>query len=138
MRICALGAVALIALALTGGAQAKGPDLARACGASGCTTVGGDIRVWGLMDWMGATFTLAGVPRPAPYYRFTFSDHGRMFMTLLWAPSRRRMRVLQPAVYPFAPGSSHPYWRPVSARGAAVLGRAVAGLKPFSAPRAWR
>jgi hypothetical protein len=123
---------------VTCGAQAKGPDLARACGASGCTTFHGATRVYGLMDWMSAMFTLGGTPAPAPYYRVSFSDHGKAFMTLLWVPSRHSMRVQQPVVYPFAPGSNHPYWRPVSARGAAVLGRAVAGLRPFSAPRAWR
>jgi hypothetical protein len=138
VRICALGAAALIALCSAGGAQAKGPDLARACGASGCATGRGGVRVDSLIEWMSSMFTLAEAPRPAPYYRITFRDHGTLFMTLLWVPARHRMRVLQPAVYPFAPGSNHPYWRPVSARGAAVLGRAVARLKPFSAPRAWR
>jgi hypothetical protein len=134
----ALGAAALIALSAAGGAQAKGPDLARACGASGCTTVRGAVAVAGLLDWMGSSFSLADVPRPAPYYRIAFRDHGRAFMTLLWVPSRHRMRVFQPVVLPFAPGSQYPYWRPVSARGAAVFGQAVAGLRPFSAPRTWR
>ncbi len=138
MRVRLLGLAALAALVLAAGAQAKGPDVARACGESGCTTVRGPGAVAELLDWMSAAFTLEDVPRPAPYYRFTFRDRDRMFMTLLWVPSRHRMRVLQPAMYPFAPGSQHPYWRAVSRRGAAVLGRAVAGLKPFSAPRVWR
>jgi hypothetical protein len=131
-------AAVVAVLCTAGGAAAKGPDLARACGASGCATVRGPIAVARLLDWMGATFTLSDVPRPAPYYRITFRDHGSAFMTLLYVASRHRMRVLQPAQYPFAAGSSHPYWRPVPARGEAVLGRALAGLRPFSAPRAWR
>ena len=138
VRIRALGAAALLALFVTGGAQAKGPDLARACGASGCTTFHGANRVDDLMEWMGAAFTLADAPTPAPFYRISFRDHGKAFMTLLWVPSRHRMRVLQPVVYPFAPGSNPPYWRPVSAKGAGVLGRAVEGLRPFSTPRTWR
>jgi hypothetical protein len=138
MRVRPLGLAALAALVLTAGAQAKGPTAARACGGSGCTTVRGPGVVAELLDWMSATFTLEDAPRPAPYYRFTFRDRDRLFMTLLWVPSRHRMRVLEPATYPFGPGSEHPYWRDVSKRGAAALGRAVAGLKPFSAPRAWR
>ncbi len=137
MRICTIGAAALSALAVAGGAQAKGPDTARLCGASGCTTVRGGGGVAGLLDWMGSSFTLVDAPRPGPYYRITLRDRGTLFMTMLWLPSRHRIRVFQPVV-PFAPDTQHPYWRPVSARGAAVLGRAVAGLRPFSAPRAWR
>jgi len=138
VRTRLIAAGALVALVLAAGAEAKGPDAARVCGGSGCTTVRGPSAVAGLVDWMTAAFTIADAPRPAPYYRFTFRDRGRIFMTLLWVPSRHRMRVLQPAPYPFAPGSQHPYWRAVSPRGEAVLGRAVAGLQPFSARRAWR
>jgi hypothetical protein len=138
VRSRALRAAALIALCAAGSAQAKGPDLARACGASGCATVRGAVAVARLLDWTGPSFTLADVPGPAPYYRITFRDDGRAFMTLLWVPSRHRMRVFQPTVYPFAPGSTHPYWRPVSAKGAAVLGQAVGGLRPFRAPSTWR
>jgi hypothetical protein len=87
MRICAIGAAALIALCVAGGAQAKGPNLARACGASGCTTVRG----------AGANILLD-----------------------------------------YAPGSSFPYWRAVTARGAQVFGKLTAGVRPFAAPHAWR
>ncbi|HZT45467.1 MAG TPA: hypothetical protein VFA24_04740 [Gaiellaceae bacterium] len=138
MKMRLLGAAAFAALMLAGGAQAKGPDAARVCGGSGCTTVRGPSAVAELLDWMSAAFAVGDTPRTAPYYRFTLRDRGHMFMTLIWVPSRHSMRVLQPAMYPFAPGSQHPYWRAVSRRGAAVLGRAVEGLKPFSAPRAWR
>jgi len=138
MRVRALAAAGLAALVLAAGAQAKGPDAARVCGGSGCTTIRGPLAVAGLLDWMSAEFAVADTPRPAPYYRLTFHDRGRMFMRLVWVPSRHRMQVLQPALYPFAPGSQHPYWRSVSDRGASVLARAVAGLRPFSAPRAWR
>jgi hypothetical protein len=138
MRIRALGATALVALCASGAAQAKGPDLVRACGASRCTTVRGLAAVDRLVRWIGATFTVAETPQPAPFYRITFSDRGKTFMTLLYVPSRHRMRVLQPLPYPYAPGSNHPYWRSVSPAGAAALGRATAGLRPFPAPSAWR
>ena len=139
MRTRALGAAALIALAAAGGAQAKGPDLARACGASGCSTVRGDIHVYSLIEWTYAAFTVAGTPRPAPYYRISLRDHGKLFMTFLYVPSRKVVRVWQNQPGPlYAPGSQHPYWRPVTAKGAAALGKAVAGLRPFSPPGAWR
>jgi hypothetical protein len=130
MRIRAIAAAALVALCVVGGAQAKGPDLARVCGASGCTTVRGIAAVQGLLDWMRPTFMVADTPRPAPFYRITLRDHGQPVMRLLYVPSRQRMRVWQPAPYPFAPGSQHPYWRSVSARGADLLENAVARLKP--------
>lgn len=138
VRICAIGAAGLIALCVAAGAQAKGPDVARTCGASGCTTVRGVIAVDRLVRWMGATFTIAETPRPAPFYRITLRDHGSTFMTLLYVPARRRLRVLQPLPYPYGPGNGDPYWRPVSAAGAAALGRATARLRPFAAPHAWR
>jgi hypothetical protein len=138
VRTRAIGAAAVVALALAGAAQAKGPDLARACGASGCTTLRGPKSVYPLLDWMSAAFMIADTPGPAPYYHITFRDRGSVFMTLIWVPSRHRIRVLQPASYPFAPGSQHPYWRAVSAKGAAALAKAVAGLRPFSTPRVWR
>jgi hypothetical protein len=138
VRVSTIAVAALVAMCLAAAAPAKGPDLARVYGASGCTTIRGPLAVDRLLSWMGATFTVAPVPRPAPYYRITLRDHGQSLMTLVYVPARHRIRVMQPAPYPFAPGSSHPYWRDVSARGVAVFGEAVAGLKPFSAPRAWR
>jgi hypothetical protein len=139
VTIRACGAAALIALCAAGGAQAKGPDLARACGASGCSTVRGDVRVYTLIDWTYSEFTIATVPKPAPFYRITLRDHGKVFMTFLYVPALKVVRVWQPGFSPrYAPGSWHPYWRPVNAEGAAAFRRALAGLKPFSAPHAWR
>ena len=139
MRIRALGAAALIALCVTGGAQAKGPDVARACGASGCTTVRGDTRVYALIEWTWGTFTLTDTPRPAPYYGIDLRDHGRLSWSLLYVPAKRMIRIWTPAINAtYAPGGGSPYWRPVSAKGARVLRPVIAGLKPFSPPRAWR
>jgi hypothetical protein len=139
MSMRALGAAVLIALCTAGIAQAKGPDLARACGASGCHTVRGAPRVYELIEWTYGMFTVADAPRPAPFYRIVLRDRGRVSWTLLYVPSKRLVRVWQPAINSlYAPGGGSPYWRPVNAKGAAVLGRTLAGLKPFSAPRTWR
>jgi len=138
VTIRALGAAALIALCAAGGAQAKGPDLARACGASGCSTVRGEVRVELLVEWTEAGFTVAHAPRPAPFFRITLRNHGRAYMTFLYVPSRKVVRVSQSFSPTYAPGSQHPYWRPVNAEGTAAFAKALAGLKPFSVPRAWR
>ena len=137
MRIRALGAAALIALCAAGGAPAKGPDLARACGASGCSTVRGEERVDLLIEWTYAAFTVADEPRPSPFYRITLRKRGKDHMTFLYVPSRKLVRVQQAFSPTYAPGSQHPYWRPVNAGGAAAFRQALAGLKPFSAPSAW-
>jgi hypothetical protein len=138
VTIRAPGVAALIALSAAGGAQAKGPDLARACGASGCSTVRGDTHVSTLIEWTYAAFTVADTPKPAPFYRITLRDRGKAFLTFLYVPSRKVARVSQSFSPTYAPGSWHPYWRPVNAKGAAAFAKALAGLKPFSAPRAWR
>ena len=97
------------------------------------------VRVYKLVEWTYATFTLSNAPKPAPFYRISLRDHGRPFMTFVYVPSQRRVRVwLTADHHTYAPGAGGPYWRPVNAQGTAALGRAIAGLAPFSAPRAWR
>jgi hypothetical protein len=57
----------------------------------------------------------------------------------VYVPSRNAVRIWQTSESSiYAPAKSGSYWRPVSVKGRAALGRAVARLKPFSPPRAWR
>ena len=96
------------------------------------------VAVYALVDWMPTAFELVDAPAPAPYYRLSLRDDRRAYMTLLVVPSRHLVRVWQPTQYPYAPGLSTPYWRALTPRGAAVLGKVTARLRPFAAPRSWR
>jgi hypothetical protein len=136
VKRCAI-AVAGMALLFAGASPAKGPDLARVCGASGCSSIRGDIHVYALLEWTGTGFSLLAAPRPAPYYRFSLFDRGRPVSQLLYVPSQRRIRIWELSVYPYG-SSTGPYWRNVTRAGASVLGKATRGLRPFAAPQAWR
>jgi hypothetical protein len=119
-----------------GAAQAKGPNLARICGASGCSAIRGELTVSALLAWTGTGFTLLDAPRPAPYYRFSLYDRGQPAWQLVYVPARHRIRIGQLDVYPYG-STLGPYWRSVTAEGRRALARATRGLSPFPAPRAW-
>jgi hypothetical protein len=129
--------VVVLTAVLVPPAQAKGPNLARVCGASGCSAIRGEVAVDGLLAWTGAGFTLLDTPPPAPYYRFTLYDRGQPAWQLLYVPSLHRLRIWELSVYPYG-SNMGPYWRSVTAEGARTLAKATRGLDPFPTPGAWR
>ena len=125
------------ALGAPGSAAAKGPNVARVCGASGCTTLRGESAVQPLISWWYTPFSSRRAPRPAPYYSIAIRDPSGVRWSLLYVPSRRAMRIWQNRVPPYNQPIG-PYWRDVPAAAVSGLGRVAAGLKPYAAPSAWR
>jgi hypothetical protein len=135
-RITIAAALTVFALATPLVAEAKGPTLARVCGADRCASIRGPA-VRAFLDWGGvAGFEQLPAPRTVPFYRLTLYDRGRPSWRLLYAPSARRVRITQLSVYPF--DTVAPYWRAVPPAGTSAFSRATRGLKPFPAPRSWR
>jgi hypothetical protein len=138
-RLAVLGILGL-ALAVTGVAAPKGPDRARACGST-CRWITGEQQVWPLLGtWLEGTFAQADTPPAAPYFTFaidsTRGESGRW--RIVWAPSKRLMRVTQIAVPPYETATVGPYWRPAPRAARIEFAAATRGLRPHRAVRGWR
>ena len=127
------------ALAVVGSAAPKGPDRAEVCGTT-CRWISGDQQVYPLVgDWQAAPFVQAPTPRPAPYFTFRIDstrDSGRWL--LVWAPSRKLVRITQTGVPPYRLDQVGPYWRPVPAAVRAAFVDATRGLRPHRPSKSWR
>ena len=131
-----LGAAVALAALTSGAAQAKGPNAASVCGASGCTTLRGESAVWPLLSWTSTPFKPRAAPRPAAYYSIRVSDPTGIKWTLLYVPSRRMMRIWQSRVPPYSEPIG-PYWRIVPRTAVPQIVRAVAHVRPYAAPKRW-
>jgi hypothetical protein len=135
-RVWLVAVVAGVALTAPGSAAAKGPNFARLCGASGCTTLRGETAVQPLLSWWYTPFFQRGAPAPAPFYRIRITDPSGVKWSLLYVPARHAVRFWQNRVPPYHE-SIGPYWRSVPGSAVAVMGRLVHKLKPYAAPRRW-
>jgi hypothetical protein len=130
------GALVLAGLCVTS-AEAKGPNVARVCGATRCTTIRGETAVWPLLSWQDAPFSARGAPSPAPYYSIRLHDPTGITWVLIYVPRRHAVRIWQNRVPPSSQGLG-PYWRTLPASAEPVFRDAVRGLVPRRAPRNWR
>ena len=136
LRLRVVGVVAALAALTSGAAQAKGPNAAAVCGASGCTRLTGESAVAPLLSWTYTPFKPRAAPRPAPYYSIRVSDPSGIKWTLLYVPSRRMMRIWQSRVPPYSE-SIGPYWRVVPRPAVPQIAKAVARVRPYAAPKRW-
>ena len=127
------------ALAVAGSAAPKGPDRAEVCGAT-CRWISGERQVYRLLgDWQSAPFVQAPTPRPAPYFTFSIdSTRESGHWLLVWAPSRKLVRITQKAVPPYQLEQVGPYWRPVPAAARTAFASATRGLRPHPPSKGWR
>jgi hypothetical protein len=116
--------VAVLALALAGSAEAKGPDHAAVCGATRCVTVTGDIHVASLLDWKGTPFMVLDAPKPGPYYEITIRGWG----AILYVRSRNLIRMRD---------ETGLYWRVLPAYLRPTYTKLVRGMAPRPAPATW-
>jgi hypothetical protein len=132
--VSVVGGLALLA---SGSAAAKGPDFARICGASSCTTVRGEFAVQPLISWWYTPFSQRGAPRPAPYYAIKLRDPSGIRWVLLYVPGRHAMRIWQNRVPPYNQAFG-PYWRTVPRTAMRAIARLVSKVRPYGAKRSWR
>ena len=134
--LCVVALIALVASVPSEANPTKGPNLASVCGASGCRITRGDHAVLPLYDWWNRPFYARDAPRLAPYYRIRVSDGARTTHMLLYAPSRRAIRIWRNAIpEQIAIG---PYWRSVPDDATTTMRSFIAGVEPFPAARGWR
>ena len=134
---CAIAVAA--ALSLVAAAGAKGPVSGTVCGASGCAALAEPGAAFQALRWEG-TFQIVRAPRPARFYRLTFTspDPGGFRWTVLYVPARRVLRVDDRAATPPEYGTPvRPYWRTLGMRQLRLLGAVTSDLAPFRAPRRW-
>jgi hypothetical protein len=127
------------ALAVAGAAAPKEPDRAEVCGTT-CRWIYGEQQVWRLIgDWPAVPFVQAKTPKPAPYFTFSIdSTRETAHWLLVWAPSRRLVRITQVAVPPSQLEQVGPYWRAVPAAARAVFTDATRGLRAHAPSNGWR
>jgi hypothetical protein len=135
-RIGVASALAGAALLVPGSAGAKGPNFANVCGTSGCATVRGEFAVYRFMSWWNTPFSQRGAPAPAPFYKIKIRDPSGIRWSLLYAPSRRAMRIWQNKVPPYNQ-SIGPYWRSVPRAAVADMAALIRKVKPYAAQRRW-
>jgi hypothetical protein len=131
--VALLAAVAAVAAAPS---AAKGPNLARVCGSSGCVSIHGESAVQPLMSWWWTPFARRGAPAPAAYYSIRIHDPAGINWVLLYVPARRAMRIWQSRVPPYNE-SIGPYWRTIPRSAGRGLEAVVRPVRPFAAPRKW-
>jgi hypothetical protein len=134
-RLAVGGALAASTLVLVAAAQAKGPNVARICGAAACKEVRGESTLWGIYGWWGQSFSLRGAPRPAPFYRLRLRGGG-VTMSLLYVPKRSAMRIAWRSSVP-GQGEMAPYWRTVPRDAARRIERFTRDLGPNPTPSRW-
>jgi hypothetical protein len=119
-------------------AGAKGPNVARVCGAGRCVTLRGERVVWPLLAWeYDGPFALLPAPRPAAFYSIRLHDPSGVEWTVLYLPGRHVVRLSQSRTPPYDRGTAA-YWRTLPASADASFRRAVRGLAPLPAPAGWR
>jgi hypothetical protein len=126
-----------VALVAATAAWARGPSVASVCGSSGCTDVRGERTLWSIYGWWGEPFAHRAAPEPASFYRIRLrGGDGAVTMILLYAPSRRAMRIHTRSSLP-GYAEVGPYWRTVPPHAAVALEPFLSGLRPFRAPPRW-
>jgi hypothetical protein len=119
-------------------AGAKGPDVARVCGAARCVTLRGERAVWPLLAWQyDGPFALLSAPRPAAFYSIRLHGPSGVDRTVIYLPGRHVVRLSQSRTPPYDRGIG-PYWRTLPASADASFRRAVRGLAPLRPPPDWR
>ena len=137
--VFALGAAALLGASA---ASAKGPSQTAVCGKSldlptsrACLVIpDSNELVYQLLD-QSESFSLAGRPRPAPFYKVAFRvpepGGSRWNWSYLYVPSRGLIRVT-------TSGGLSTYWRSAPTTVTQAFETLSKRLRPFSAPRRWR
>jgi hypothetical protein len=139
--VVVLAAVGLT-LAAAGPAGARSRSLeasadGKFCGATRCVALPATLAVQ-LSN--RDPFSLASLPKPAPYYRIDVASHAKwgIRQVFLWVPSRHLFRMTQ---YVQASGASKTpgpsVWRTANAAAEPALAALARGLKPLPATNHW-
>jgi hypothetical protein len=122
-------------------AQAKGPDTARICGASGCTTIAAVAEVNQLALYTSG-FESRSEPPPAPFFTVELTssihDPGATSWSFLYVPSAQAVKIIRAdfsgGVYDEQTKNS---WVSPSDETLAAYRRATPVMSPFPANPAW-
>jgi hypothetical protein len=122
-------------------ASAKGPDTARICGASGCTTIQ-DVSTVNTLALYTSGFEPRSAPRPAPFFTVELTssihDPGAAGWSFLYVPSARALKIVRAdfsgGVYDEPTRDS---WASLSGEALAAYRRATPVMSPFPADPAW-
>ena len=135
MRAAATLATLVVVACSASAASAAGSATGKLCGASGCVVLPRALAL--PLSEENDTFTPAGKPRPAPYYKIVIHGTGEGHLpnrTILWVPSKKVWFDAEDHT-PYPPLR---FWRSEgTAKDFPGLAALAGKLTPYAAPRRW-
>jgi len=135
LRAAATLATLAVFACIATAASAAGSATGKLCGASGCLVLPRALAL--PLSEQNDTFTPAGTPRPAPYYKIVIHGTGEGHLpnrTILWVPSKKVWFDAEDHT-PYDPIQ---FWRSAgTAKDFPGLAAFAAKVKLYPAPRRW-